>query len=55
MHKYRRMILGITYTLMIGLMPPFAWSCSRILAADDSQAIMVGRNMDWFEDMHSNL
>lgn len=30
-------------------------ACSRVLWNDNSQAVLVGRNMDWLEDMKTNL
>ena len=33
----------------------FAGACSRVLWADNGQAVVVGRNMDWLEDMRTNL
>ena len=33
----------------------FAAACSRVLWDDNGQAVVVGRNMDWSEDMRSNL
>lgn len=30
-------------------------ACSRILWADNGQAVVVARNMDWIEDMRTNL
>jgi len=33
----------------------FAAACSRVLWADNGQAVVVGRNMDWSEDMRTNL
>lgn len=30
-------------------------ACTRVLHADPNQAVMVGRNMDWREDMQTNL
>ena len=32
-----------------------AAACSRVLWADNGQAVVVGRNMDWFEDMRTDL
>jgi penicillin V acylase-like amidase (Ntn superfamily) len=29
--------------------------CSRVLWNDNGHSVLVGRNMDWFEDMHSNI
>lgn len=34
---------------------PPARPCSRVLWNDNGRAVLVGRNMDWFEDMRSNL
>ena len=30
-------------------------ACSRVLWSDNGQAVVVGRNMDWFEDMSTDL
>lgn len=30
-------------------------SCSRVLWSDSGRNVLVGRNMDWFEDMRSNI
>lgn len=38
-------------TLFIGPVYP----CSRVLWNSNGQAVVVGRNMDWFEDMKTNL
>lgn len=32
-----------------------AAACSRVLWADNGQAVVVGRNMDWYEDMRTDL
>lgn len=32
-----------------------AWPCSRVLWNDSGRHVLVGRNMDWFEDMRSNI
>lgn len=31
------------------------FACSRVLWANNGQAVVVARNMDWVEDMHTNL
>jgi len=31
------------------------YACSRVLSADNGQAVLVGRNMDWPEDMGTAL
>ena len=30
-------------------------ACSRVLWAENGQAVLIGRNMDWLEDMKTNL
>ncbi len=37
------------------LISPVSFSCTRLLHIDPNQGVMVGRNMDWFEEMHSKL
>ena len=32
-----------------------AESCSRVLWNDNGRSVVVGRNMDWFEDIRSNI
>ena len=32
-----------------------AWACSRVLWNDSGRNVIVGRNMDWFEDLKSNI
>ena len=39
--------------LLIGAQ--LANACSRVLWSDNGVAVVVGRNMDWFEDMRTNL
>ena len=43
--------VAISMTLFIGP----AYPCSRVLWNSNGQAVVVGRNMDWFEDMKTNL
>src|SRR6185312_13668097 len=31
------------------------FSCTRLLHTDAAQGVMVGRNMDWYEEMYSKL
>ena len=50
--RLRLMLIVIIFTVIstnTGL------ACTRILETKFSQAIMVGRNMDWLEDMHTRL
>ena len=35
--------------------PQLAQACSRVLWSDNGQAVVVGRSMDWVEDMRANL
>lgn len=32
-----------------------AWACTRALYVGDDKTVITGRNMDWKEDMHTNL
>lgn len=32
-----------------------SWSCTRLLHVDKKQGVVVGRNMDWFQEMGTNL
>ncbi|MGF1531689.1 MAG: hypothetical protein ACFCU4_10075 [Puniceicoccaceae bacterium] len=34
---------------------PTLSACSRVLWNDNERAVIVGRNMDWFEDIRSNM
>jgi len=50
-----RFIGGVAaITLMLAGLD-FAAACSRVLWSDNGQAVVVGRNMDWFEDMRTDL
>lgn len=40
--------------LSLSLTSP-TYSCTRLLHIDQDQGVMVGRNMDWYEDMYSKL
>ena len=33
----------------------FVFACTRVLNADNGQAVLVGRTMDWYQDMKTNL
>jgi penicillin V acylase-like amidase (Ntn superfamily) len=49
--------IPVTLTVvLIGIMlSSAAQPCSRVLWNDNGRSVLVGRNMDWFEDMRSNL
>lgn len=52
--SFRSRTLALAVTLMFagtGL----AAACSRVLWADNGQSVVVARNLDWVEDMRSNL
>lgn len=40
---------------LVGSCAGTALACSRILWNDNGRSVLVGRNMDWFEDLKSNL
>jgi penicillin V acylase-like amidase (Ntn superfamily) len=47
---------AILSALLVGLLSvPHALACSRILWNNNNRAVIVGRNMDWFEDIRSNM
>lgn len=49
-------LLGAAALLIAALAgADFAAACSRVLWNDNGQAVVVGRNMDWFEDTRTNL
>ncbi len=51
----RRLIVGaIAILLLLGGIGTAA-ACSRVVWADNGQAVVVGRNMDWAEDPRTNL
>src|SRR5262245_20865911 len=41
----------LTAMLLVGTALP----CARVLWNDNGRGVLVGRNMDWFEDLKSNL
>lgn len=50
----KTMILFLGLCSMAGY-ESIALSCTRVLYAKPEQAVLVGNNMDWFEDMKTNL
>jgi penicillin V acylase-like amidase (Ntn superfamily) len=46
---------GAAALAIVAFGPSFADACSRVLWADNGQAVVTGRNMDWPEDMRSDL
>ena len=39
----------------VGLMEPTSRACTRILWNEPGRSVLVGRSMDWFEDIRTNL
>ena len=54
MQRHSFVLGGLVLVSLIALSPK-SYSCSRVLWNDNGFAVLVGRNMDWFEDMHSNI
>lgn len=54
-HFIKSIILGLAVTLMAPFFSGIAYCCTRVLVADEGQAVMVGRNMDWDLDIKTNL
>lgn len=46
-------LLSVLVSVALVVAP--ALPCSRILWNDNGRSVLVGRNMDWFEDLRSNL
>ncbi len=52
----KQLITVLTTTVLLSLFfSAPAYPCSRVLWADGGDAVVVGRTMDWFEDMKTNL
>lgn len=51
----KRYLSTLAIVLGTWLVATHAESCSRILWNDNGRAVIVGRNMDWFEDIRSNM
>ncbi len=52
MNKYHLLSLVACLSLFTA---PRAQACSRVLWNTNNHAVIVGRNMDWFEDIRSNM
>lgn len=50
-----RKLFVATFCLVAFILTQSAQPCSRVLWNDNGRAVLVGRNMDWFEDIRSNL
>lgn len=46
---------GVAALAIAAFGPSLADACSRVLWADNGQAVITGRNMDWPEDMQTDL
>jgi penicillin V acylase-like amidase (Ntn superfamily) len=55
MIKKQLFTLLITTVLLSLFFSVPAYACSRVLWADGGKAVVVGRTMDWFADMKTNL
>lgn len=54
MNYFKQFLISIS--LIAGLTLPLSgFACSLVLQADNSAAVVVGRNMDWFEDMQESF
>ncbi|MFO0952956.1 MAG: linear amide C-N hydrolase [Isosphaeraceae bacterium] len=51
----RRMLATLAAALVGTVLTSTARPCSRVLWNDNGRSVLVGRNMDWFEDLKSNL
>tara|TARA_R110000868_G_scaffold330538_2_gene591504 strand:- start:645 stop:1685 length:1041 start_codon:yes stop_codon:yes gene_type:complete len=53
LHRFHKYSLWFIILLSCFLSTTFA--CTRVLRVDQDHGVMVGRNMDWMEDMQTNL
>lgn len=51
----KRYSFAMTLFLCVMFIAAPAQPCSRILWNDNGRSVIVGRNMDWFEDIQSNM
>jgi penicillin V acylase-like amidase (Ntn superfamily) len=51
--RYLLLPLTLLFAFVFFVSP--AQPCSRILWNDNGRSVLVGRNMDWFTDLHSNI
>jgi penicillin V acylase-like amidase (Ntn superfamily) len=52
MRSCRLAVVGVLGVLFVA---PAARPCSRVLWNENGRSVLVGRNMDWFEDIKSNI
>lgn len=50
----RSILAVLAIAVALAIAPP-AHPCSRVLWVTQDQGVLVGRNMDWFEDIKSNM
>ncbi|HSR13657.1 MAG TPA: linear amide C-N hydrolase [Thermodesulfobacteriota bacterium] len=55
MIKIRFSAVLLSVFLLPLVIPPEALDCSRVMWAEDGYPVLVGRTMDWFEDIRTNL
>ena len=55
--KVNRLIKGVALAMVISMLAgiELAYACSRVLWVRSGQPVLVGRRMDWFEPMQTNL
>ena len=54
-HITRNLQHALLVTFLIFATPILADACSRVLYVAKDGTVIVGRSMDWGEDMHSNM
>ena len=55
MRRYAGVMSGAAALVIVAFGSSLADACSRVLWADNGQAVVTGRNMDWPEDMRTDL
>lgn len=50
-----KLVFFVAAVLVVFSIASPSWSCTRLLHVDKKQGVIVGRNMDWFQDMATNI
>ncbi len=51
----RYILFPATFVFLLAFLAQPAQPCSRVVWNDNGRSVIAGRNMDWFEDMKSNI
>ena len=54
-HSFRGIVVGIIARFGLSIAAAFAGACTRVLDVAKDGTVIVGRSMDWGEDLRSNM